>query len=194
MTRQGGFCLSSAHAAARKPRSFRVLVLAASLTVLPSVGGAQPPFEPRNLQLEFGLARDLILINRVADLPADGRDKLAHFAVYGMAEPGTELADIGMDWSNTDARKENAPWGQHRFSAVSKSLLSIVFVTAGNDVQYHVILAPRHSTNYCLFKIEKLGEFHLSLSTVQNLLRPDRDQTVSKTPVCLMTSVGKPIR
>jgi hypothetical protein len=194
MTRHGWSCLLSARAGARRSGWVTGMVLAVSLTPFLPAGGAEPTFEPRKLQLEFGMARDLKLINRVADIPADGRDKLDHFAAQGMLEAGTALADIGMDWSNTDARKENFPWGQHRFSAASKSLLAIVFVTAGNDVQYHVILAPRHSSRYCLFKIEKLGEFHLSLSTVQNLLRPDRDQTVSKTPACVMASVGKPIQ
>ena len=60
-------------------------------------------------------------------------------------------------------------------------------------MQYRVILAPRNSRKYCLFKIQNLGEWHLSVATVQNLLRPDRDQTISKTPACRTASIGQPI-
>jgi hypothetical protein len=155
---------------------------------------ANSKFDPIQLQLEFGRASDLTLINRVADIPPDGRDKLAHFGSFDVASPTIPLADIGMDWSSSDARIENLSWGQHRFTAISSSVLAIIFVTGGGaEVQYRVILAPRNSRTYCLFKIQNLGEWHLSISTVQNLLRPDRDQTTSRTPQCRTATIGQPI-
>jgi hypothetical protein len=194
MACHGWSCLASVRAGALRIWWTPLLLLAAAFSQSLPANGAESTFDPRNLQLEFGTARDLKLINRVADIPADGRDKLDHFAAYGMLEPGIALADIGMDWSHSDARVENRPWGQHRFSGVSESLLAIVFVTSTGNAQYRVILAPRHSADYCLFGIENLGDFYLSLSTVQNLLRPDRDQTVSRTPTCVRASIGKPFQ
>ena len=94
-------------------------------------------FDPIQLQLEFGRASDLTLINRVADIPSDGRDKLDHFGSFAMLSPTIPLADIGMDWSSSDSRMENLSWGQHRFTAISSSVLAIIFVTGG---------APRCST------------------------------------------------
>jgi hypothetical protein len=170
-----------------------------TLCLLMTVTRAQPAeiadskFDPVQLQLDFGRASNLTLINRVADIPPDGREKLDHFATFAMLSPTIPLADIGMDWSSSDSRRENAAWGQHRFTAVSNSVLATIFVTGGAEVHYWVILAPRNSRKYCLFEIEDLGDRHLSLSTVQNLLRPDRDQTTSRTPRCRKASIGQPI-
>lgn len=147
--------------------------------------------DPIHLQTQFGRADDLRLINRVADIPPDGQRKLEHFAgpVIGR---GRRLADLGMDWSSSDSIQEHLSWGQHRFSAASSSLLAIVFVTGGQSIHYRVILAPRDSNEYCLFEIQPLGDQYITLSTVQLELRPDRDQTISRTPQCHRASVADP--
>ncbi|WP_129646112.1 hypothetical protein [Peristeroidobacter agariperforans] len=148
-------------------------------------------FSPEALQTAFGQANDLKLIMSVAGIPEDGQQKLQTLFRQQAASPTTiPLAEIGMDWSSSDAKIPNLPWGQHRFTAVSDSLIAIVFVTGGSDIRYNVILAPRHSPDFCLFNIPSLHESNLRLSVVQDYLRPDRDQTISSTPKCVMVRGG----
>lgn len=176
----------------RVRREYLLLILAAMTFVARGLLAAE--FDPIELQTEFGRAKDLTLITKVADIPAEGGRKLENFALGFGWPASSQLADIGMDWSFSDARQAHLPWGQHRFSARSDRLLAMVFVIGGVEARYRVILAPRNSNAYCLFNITSLGDEHMRLSVVQDLLRPDRDQTVSKTPRCEMRALGRPVQ
>jgi hypothetical protein len=148
-------------------------------------------FRPEALQKSFGHASDLKLITSVADIPEDGRRNLETLLQQqAFSSSMMPLADIGMEWSYSDAKFPNLPWGQHRFTAMSDLLIAIVFVTGGSEIRYNVILAPRNSPDFCLFNIPSLHESNLRLSVVQDFLRPDRDQTISRTPVCRMVRAG----
>lgn len=150
----------------------------------------QQQWDPLELQQAFGRAKDLKLVTSVSDIPVDGRDKLAHLALYGPLSGETEpLADIGMEWSPGDAMIPGLPSGQHRFTAVSDELLAIMFVTGGTDIEYRLIVAPRNSRTFCLFRIPPLHPSNLRLSVVQQFIRPDRDQTLSKTPKCQLMAL-----
>ena len=146
-------------------------------------------FDSRELQKTFGRAKSLQLINRVSDIPADGQQMLVALTEGGMLSATTEpLADIGMDWSSGDAKIAGLPWGQHLFSAMSGELIAVLFVTGGQEVRFNLLLAPRNSTDFCWFRIPPLHSSNLRLSVVQNFVRPDRDQTISKTPDCHLMS------
>lgn len=148
-------------------------------------GSIEGSFDPVELQKVFGRARDLKIITSVDDIPADGQQMLAtifrHSPLSSTPEP---LADMGMEWSSGDALISGLPWGQHRFSAVSDRLIAIIYVTGGVEVHYHLILAPRNSADFCLFRIPSLHESNLRMTVIQGFVRPDRDQTVSRTPEC----------
>jgi len=162
-----------------------------SLSVILGVGlfaraiDAADSFSPEALQKAFGRANDLELIMSVADIPEDGQQKLKAITQQNAMPKSTiPLADIGMDWSSGDAKISNLPLGQHRFTAVSDLLIAIVYVTGGTEIRYNVILAPRNSPDFCWFSIPTLHESNLRLTVVQDFLRPDRDQTISRTPEC----------
>lgn len=150
-------------------------------------------FEPVDLQKAFGRAKDLKLIVRVSDIPIDGQQLLATLADSGMLSSSTTqpLADIGMDWSSSDAQIAKLPRGQHLFSALSEQVVAVLFMTGGAEVRYNLILAPRNSSDFCWFRIPPLHPSNLRLSVLQDFVRPDRDQTISKTPDCrLMRTEG----
>ncbi len=168
------------------------------LTIAVSLGACQSlssqttgSFDPLELQTSFGRAKDLELVTKVSEIPPDGQQKLASLAAPGgTGSPLGALADIGMDWSSSDVRLPGLPSGQHLFSAVSDQLVAIVFVTGGTDVQYNLILARRNAEDFCWFRIPLLHPSNLRLSVLQELVRPDRDQTTSRTPECQVMHSG----
>lgn len=171
-------------------RAWQAVLLATAASVLAACQSgpahAGTSFDPVELQKNFGRAKNLELITRAADIPADGQRMLAVLAGNGVLSPESAkpLAEMGMDWSSGDAKIGDLPWGQHQFSAVSDHLVAILFVTGGWEVHYNLLLAPRDSSEFCWFSVPSLHPSNLRLSVLQDLVRPDRDQTISKTPEC----------
>lgn len=168
-----------------------IAILLGACLIVSAIDAAND-LRPEALQTSFGRAKDLKLITSVADIPEDGRRNLQTLFEHQQTSSSSmmPLADIGMEWSYSDAKSADLPWGQHRFTAVSDALIAVVFVTGGSEIKYNVILARRNSPDFCLFSIPVLHESNLRLSVVQDFIRPDRDQTVSRTPVCKKIRAG----
>ena len=173
----------------------------ASLALVSLVFGAyqsvpahnESSFDPVELQKAFGLSRSFELITKVSDIPTDGQQMLEVFFPLHVTGSTQTLADFGMDWSSTDAKLNGLPWGQHLFSAMSDQFVAIVFLNGGVELRYNLILAPRNSRDFCFFQIPALHPSNFRVSSVQDFVRPDRDQTISKTPACqlMRTWTGK---
>jgi len=149
-----------------------------------SVGvGAQIPmpegFDPIRLQGEFAVASDLQLLHTVDSIPDDIR--LLFSALDGPQPP----ADLGEEWSISDAHVPGLPRSQHIFSAVNHTLALVVFVQGGSTVGYRALLAPRHSRLFCLFDLGAFGTENMRLSALQSELNPNKDPDSPKAPECV---------
>jgi hypothetical protein len=165
---------------ALKATAMLCALLAGSWTIAQS---DEVDFDPVELQRAFSRVHDLKLVSEVARIPPDGKKILA--SIVSLSDPSVPaLADIGMEWSFTDAVRTDMPWGQHRFSVFNGEMLAIVFVSGGADIRYRMILAPRRGNGYCMFRLGSLSEPSLRISFIQWLVNPDKGGIGPETPKC----------
>lgn len=156
---------------------------------------AAEPIDERELQLAFARAENLSLVTSLAELPTDGQKKLAHLAEYGsLADAAQPLADMGGEWSPSDAKIEGLPRGQHLFSAVSDQILAILFVTGGVEIEYSLMLARRHASSYCLIRLTPLHPSNLRLSVIQQFVHPGKDRTQGPPAKCEVVKMNDILR
>jgi hypothetical protein len=97
--------------------------------------------DPATLQKEFASAKDLVLVNRVSDLPPDANSKLDHIPWL----QGLRLADFGAPWGVGDSPAVGLPIGQHLFSGVSERLVAVVFLPECASVRLPTQVPPAAS-------------------------------------------------
>ena len=152
------------------------LSFVAALLVPGHAWGLDPP----TLQKEFASAKDLVLVNRVSDLPPDANSKLDHIPWL----QGLRLADFGAPWGIGDAPAPGLPIGQHLFSGVSDRLVAVVFFTNAHFPQVRLLLAHRNDPEYCLFDLQLSQVGGLTLETVRWVARVGQRAAADAGPVC----------
>jgi hypothetical protein len=158
----------------------------AILATLPSARSYA--FEPTALQKQFASARELQLVNAASTLPPDVREKLDH--IPWLHRLG--LAEFGGDWAAGDAPEANRPLGRHLFSGISTEIAAVVFQTHGQASHIRLLLAPRNSSEYCLFELPSQNIASVRLSEIQFLLRPPRASEPNRdAPRCHSQSTTK---
>lgn len=136
--------------------------------------------DPATLQKDFASATDLVLVNRVADLPPDANSKLDHVPWLH----GLRLADFGAPWGVGDSPAVGLPIGQHLFSGVSDRLVAVVFFTNAHGPQVRLLLAHRNDPEYCLFDLQIAQLGGLSLENVRWLARSGQRAAADAGPTC----------
>ncbi len=154
----------------------RFLTVAAALLLPCSAWSLDPPA----LQKEFSSAKDLALVNRVADLPPDVVSKLDHIPWL----QHLRLADFGAPWGVGDAPAPGLPIGQHLFSGVSDRLVAVVFFTNAHLAQVRLLLARRNDPEYCLFDLRMPHVGGLSLDDVRWMARLGKRAAADSGPIC----------
>jgi hypothetical protein len=167
--------------------------LALSLPMAVAAGAAETAvesFDPIVLQDAFAHATDLKLVNSVGALPEDAQRVLRWLARLG-DEEWPVIADIGADWSSSDAPVPGRPTGQHRFSAVSEELFAILYVQGGHGgAKYVLILAPRSSERVCLYYFtQRPSDESLSVSALQYHFLTRQQESDERAPVCQVYDV-----
>jgi hypothetical protein len=152
------------------------LSVAAALLLPCSAWSLDPPA----LQKEFSSAKDLKVVNRVADLPPDAISKLDHIPWLQQLR----LADLGASWGVGDAPAPGLPIGQHLFSGVSDRLVAVVFFTNGHFPRVHLLLAHRNDPEYCLFDLRIPQVAGLSLETMGWIVRSGQRAAADPGPTC----------
>lgn len=170
------------------PKSRSVLLISIAVLFTKAAYG----FDASELQKTFSASKDLQLINRVSDLPSDANAKLEHMA--GLQ--GRGLAEFGADWSPGDYTPPSRPVAQHLFSAKSDRIVAVYFLSGGLQVHQRLILAYRNQPEYCLFTLPQRGAEPLTLTTIQQLVRPDRYKGVGaqSVPICNEQTTEAPFR
>lgn len=144
------------------------------------------------LRRDFANARDLEVVTRWQELPADALKLVQHVAArVGPGKPA--LANIGEEWSYTDAKQRELPSAQHLFSAVSDTIAATVFLTSADETDAYAMVARRSSEQFCLFKLPRLAFDSLRISEVQYILRAERDRTAAPPPPCTAQSLDRHI-
>lgn len=136
--------------------------------------------DPTTLQKEFASAKELLLVNRVSDLPPDANSKLDHIPWLH----GLRLADFGAPWGVGDSPAAGLPIGQHLFSGVSDRLVAVVFFTNAHGPQVRLLLAHRNDPDYCLFDLQIAQPGGLSLENVRWLARSGQRAAADAGPTC----------
>jgi hypothetical protein len=154
----------------------RFLTVAAAL-LLPCSAWS---LDPSTLQKEFSSAKDLALVNRVADLPPDAISKLDHIPWL----QHLRLADFGAPWGVGDAPAPGLPIGQHLFSGVSDRLVAVVFFTNAHLAQVRLLLARRNDPEYCLIDLRITQVGGLSLDDVRWMARLGKRAAADPGPIC----------
>ena len=164
-------------------------LLAATLTVL--VAGSVSAEETAqidsdSLQLDFAMAKDLVVEPNWHNLPDDVRRLLGYvgsaFAAVG-ARPG--LANVGEVWSELDFIQPQYPAALHVYSAYSDNISGSLFLLGGAEMKAFVLVAYRNAQDFCIFKmmyVPNLAIFHVR--EMQSLVHPRRDTTIEPIPKC----------
>jgi hypothetical protein len=145
--------------------------------------------ENHALQYDFGNATDLIVEPRWQRVPPDVAAILKHIASHLVGK--RSFANIGEEWTPSDAVREDLPQAQHLYTAYSDKVAASVFLLGGHRVRVYGVLARRRAESFCIFRLPDPGLAGLQISMVQDELRPDRDQTISKSPVCQPQSLTR---
>lgn len=149
--------------------------------------------ESVSIQAEFAKATNLKIEQRWQDLPADAATAL-NFMAKNFPAGTHDFANLGEEWSPTDAVRGDVPQALHLFSAHSATVAASVILTGGSRPTFYALLVPVHApSRFCVYKLPPLSPAFLRLSVVQNLLRPDRDQTAEPTPTCQLQLLDEPL-
>lgn len=164
----------------------RFLTVAAALLLPCSAWSLDPPA----LQKEFSSAKDLALVNRVADLPPDAISKLDHIPWLQQLR----LADFGAPWGVGDAPAPGLPIGQHLFTGVSDRLVAVVFFTNAHFPRTYLLLAHRNEPDYCFFDLRIAQVGGLTLEIVEWIVRSGQRPAADQGPACIQQTTREEFR
>lgn len=147
------------------------LIILSGLLSASEMGDGKVDASDRGKALEVAFARDrnLRVLQRVQDLPADVRDRLTQF------RNGWSLANVGEMWA-ARSDSNDQPDAQHIFSAVSDTIAASLIVSAGGLSRPRIVsflLAFRDSPDYCVYAFDKLILANVRVDFFQSHFEPD---------------------
>ena len=144
--------------------------------------------DAETLQYDFVKAKDLVVEPDWHDLPPDAARLLDHVS-RNFVGGKSGLANIGEEWSTSDFVMLHLPMFQHLFSAYSDKVMASVFIAGGNGTVTYTLLAHRYSEEFCIFRTPELGMASLRITTIQDLVRPNRHPSSGPLLECQPQSV-----